>query len=156
MKTSVIVSHRLITLEPTAELQKDKDIKLLHINILFWFFPTNETLTFESYTWMCTFETSGVVKPYSFHSYATEVWTSRGKTEWCKNPLCKSWSLHVRPYLHRLCASWPLPNCRATASPACFHFVFVSLSPSQDWSWPAPALAVCPRRTVTCGNAWEK
>lgn len=47
--------------------------------------------------------------------------------------------------------------CRAAVQLHLLHICLcLRLPPSQDWSWPAPALASCPRRTVTAGNALGK
>lgn len=99
-----------------------------YIYCLLCFFPKDETLTFDCYTWMCTFETSGVVKPHSTHSYATEVWTSRGKTRRVvqNNTVQKLEPLHASSSSQTSCtlafAEQP-SNCTSCT----FVFVFVSL-----------------------------
>lgn len=106
-------------------------------------------LQFECYTWMCTFETSGVVKPH-----CTAQLRDRGceqaeekQGERCQTTPCKSWSLYVRHHLHRLPAPLAFSE-QQNNRVSCTLSLCLHLPPSQ-----APALASCPRRTVTCGHA---
>lgn len=126
---AVIVSHLLFTLDPTAELQQDKEIKLVHIHTVYCYFfpPQMKHLQFECYTWMCTFETSGVVKPHCTHSYATEVWISRGKT---RRVVPNNTVQKLEPRRASSLTSCTFGLCRAAEQPHLLHAFSSSSSPS--------------------------
>lgn len=127
---AVIVSHLLFTLDPKAELQQDKEIKLVHIHTVYcfvFFFPQMKHLQFECYTWMCTFETSGVVKPHCTHSYATEVWISRGKT---RRVVPNNTVQKLEPLRASSLTSCTFGLCRAAEQPHLLHAFSSSSAPS--------------------------
>lgn len=129
---AVIVSHLLFTLDPTADLQQDKEIKLVHIHILFvvFFSPQMKHLHL-TVTPECA-----LLKQVVWWSLtaltATRQRCERAEEkqeEWCKTTPCKSWSLYMRHHLRRPPAPWPLPSSRPTAPPA-----HLSLSSSPSFS----------------------
>lgn len=153
---AVIVSHRLFTLDLTAASTTQRNQTCTHTGTYIVVFSPQMKHLHLNVTRECALLKQVVFKSHNTHRYATEELTSRGKTRRVvqNNTVHKLEPLRASPPSETSCTVAFAEQ--QTNHFSCTLFLCLHLSPSQDWSRLAPALASCPRRTVTCGDALGK
>lgn len=144
------LSSHIVSLDPTAELQQDKQIKVVHIRILFCFNTHIRLLLVNVHVWKHVVWWSLTALTATRHRCERAAEKTRRAAPNTTVQTAGA-SACVIILTHASCASAFAE--RQSSRVSCTLSRCLHRPPSPDRSWPAPALASCPRGTVTRGNA---